>query len=445
MGDINLIRLCRFDKAGFSEALRNKELEPLGLIPRSINIDHAKYSLIGKKFDRLDLYPIRKRTGNHLWFRLRQAIGFTLRQARRYNPVYKFFSNEIVNEDWLGMVDWHKFHRDHIIHQPMCVYVGFQLIDLIEKKPSLSAILKPFKCKYLTEYLREIGAPEIYYAPDRLDSELTKELWKDLFKEAFFLAALFHDSGYPWRFINIVRGKLGEKSNPADPTGRGLEWIMRNYGQRLLFYPFSGYRKQTPTEPGGWQDKLKSLISDCLTATHGLPGALSMLYLYDQIRKFPDEYARPPRPMASFCIEWAAMAVMMHDMADIYWGAKDHKEIPKNPQLRLSLDRDPLSFLLTLTDLLQDFSRPDATFPKINSDGVYLKYIEGRCESVKLEELEDSNTLKITYVYNNKEDYIKNKADFIPHNQERYFDPNYGYLDVKSMNYSRILLEAELL
>ena len=54
------------------------------------------------------------------------------------------------------------------------------------------------------------------------------------------------------------------------------------------------------------------------------------------------------------------MAVMMHDMKKVYWGNNGMATLPENKHLRLRFDVDPLSCVITLADVLQDFERPCA-------------------------------------------------------------------------------------
>ena len=62
--------------------------------------------------------------------------------------------------------------------------------------------------KYLKEYLLNTHVLEGENKELWLDKTCSKELWKAIFIEAAYLAAVFHDMGYPWRYVNILTSKL---------------------------------------------------------------------------------------------------------------------------------------------------------------------------------------------------------------------------------------------
>ena len=134
-------------------------------------------------------------------------------------------------------------------------------------------------------------------------------------------------------------------------------------------------------------------------------------------------------------------------MADFYAEVDENSRLQiKKPQLRLSIEKDPLSFMLTLTDQIQDFNRPDATFSEhrtpISTD-INIRY-SYRCDKVELHWEDSSRVLTIKYFYNNPRDYLENRNEFLPKRQLQYFDPYRGYLDYSGLGISEIKLEAKL-
>jgi hypothetical protein len=180
------------------------------------------------------------------------------------------------------------------------------------------------------------------------------------------------------------------------------------------------------------------LLERGLSETHGMPGAISFLHLNDQLRVYPSS----DKPLHRFGLEWAAMAIMMHDMGKIYGKATADTVEVKTPQIRLSFDRDPLSFVMSLTDLIQDFARPDATFLAGKANTTTVGYGH-RCHGIRLIWDNTDHVLRIIYQYKRYQDYIANKTLFLPESQRLYFDPLHGYLDPGSLWIKRILLEAE--
>jgi hypothetical protein len=271
------------------------------------------------------------------------------------------------------------------------------------------------------------------------DFPYSQTLRKWLFLETFFLATLFHDIGYPWNFVTKVHDKLKTLSPIENPITQNSNKIARHYYDRLVLYPLRGYNGRDIMEPDYWPEDFTKLVNESITRTHGLPGAIALLYLNDVVRKYPlDDNDRPAR---RFCIEWAAMAVMMHDMAGIYASIDDDGN--KNyPHLRLSLSRDPLSFMLTLTDQLQEFDRPDATF-RGDDDSAVVTY-GSRCKNVQVRWNEDTGLFKIIYEYERDSDYYKNRDRYLPERELLYFDPVEGYLDFSDIGIREVQLEAAL-
>jgi len=82
----------------------------------------------------------------------------------------------------------------------------------------------------------------------------------------------------------------------------------------------------------------------------------------------------------------------------IYYGKASSAKWPKNPHLRLRFDADPLSCIVTLPDVLQDFERPCVEFAADNSDNekVLAKYKSGG-SATKINYNNRTKTLQIVY------------------------------------------------
>jgi len=442
-----------------SSGEKNIFTEQVGVFAPFISVDNQRYKEIREKTSPFSIRDFEKRTANMMVDKTRGAIGLTLKYAQSFFPAYKFYISEFLNDEWLAAVDWHKgFHRDHVIHQPYVAYIGMTLLhdkgeifgssvlcgkSLLDK--CIDTILEQRHCEYLMEYLKEMGAPSIYWNYEN-HGQLTRELWKWMFVDTFFMAALFHDIGYPWKFINAIHGKLDPHAPLENPAQKNAKQIAVSYGDRLVFYPLNNYRKKSPSTPADWQSRFNELVQKGLAETHGMPGAISFLHLNDLLAKYPAKTASPAR---RFCVEWAAMAILMHDMSGIYskiddrFGSLSMKV--NNPQLRVSFLRDPLSFVLTLSDLIEDFGRPNARFVKTRSqndnDKVEIVYYS-KCSSVDVE-CDKQGRMKIKYKFNNKADVAQKRIQFIPKETLQYFDPIEGYLDYRGSGIKSVKLLAE--
>jgi hypothetical protein len=133
---------------------------------------------------------------------------------------------------------------------------------------------------------------------------------------------------------------------------------------------------------------------------------------------------------------------MMHDMQKFY-----EEGVSSEPMkhLRVSLTRDPLSFLLTLIDQIQDFGRFSASFfreigsDKEKDEKVHIKY-DVACHRVEIVRQTPSE-LAIKYYFKRENDFRVNDG-FKKKEEKKYFDPRSGYLDYSALPISRIRLLA---
>ena len=194
-------------------------------------------------------------------------------------------------------------------------------------------------------------------------------------------------------------------------------------------YPLYGYDDVAVNNPGENQkDQAIALIEKGLMKTHGMPGALGFMCLNDSIR----EYGKTdPYYDASFrlILDWAAVGIMMHDMKGLYWGKSDQ---PETPILRIDFEKDPLSCLVALADILEEFHRPSAEFD-LNNKGEKDEYVSVKygftCKGSEIDM--DGDLLKVTYHYGSQEaadNCLKDREKEV----EEYLKPPYGYLDLSS-------------
>jgi hypothetical protein len=429
----------------FWDFVSSGEFQPPQAFVPVINLDLSKYCHWEELCtNHISYMSLEERMTPELFSTIYRSFNsFLLRFSPDYFPGYQFIAGECANSDWLAIVDRHKsFHRDHIVHQPLTTYIGMRLLQndivLMDGQTLLQHCLSAVSgeaCNYLrVSYQKMCGHDDIFQ-----DKPLHKKLLEFMFCDAFFLASLYHDIGYPWQFINILNTNFDHVLIFNDPRHQNsIETLRRCYGNRLVFFPFQGYRQPDGTEPAMWLSEMDNFVSQALQNTHGLPGALAMLNLMDSLRVFPDLNDCPEQ---RFCLEWAAMVIMRHDIAKLYATIEmDNTLNVRNPHLRLSFEQDPLSFLLTFCDIIQDFGRFDGHFTNLRGD-VQLNYNE-RCHKVCLDKPQ-SDILRITYFYKDLEDYYLNAADYLPKRELLYFDPVAGYLDYSAMGISKVVLTAK--
>lgn len=418
---------------------------------RKLEEEHEeKGNDIGKAFR-----EVRRRVSRDYYRQMYPVQARALDYSQMSFPAYRFILPEVLANDWLAIVDWHKFHRDHVLHQPLTTYVVQKLLKELllfgDGRCLLDAcideILKWDKTVYLKDFLLGIGVKEL--EPWLKDGCASRALWKSLFTEAACLAAMFHDMGYPWHYVNLLNNKLKHAGYQSDAPTSDAEKLFNAFGHRLLCCPLNGYRVIDKSAPSTWPQRQINIMAKALGSTHGFPGAIGFLYLNDVVRDYPTD---PTHPIRQFCVEWAAMAIMMHDMSAIYWGDKISTP-PDNLHMRLRFEVDPLSCVIALADMLEDFSRPVATFKdntdqdntnQDNTDSVDVSYHFG-CKSVNLElNWGLTNPTKIVYRFKDIRQHAA-KVNMIPKVHQEYFDQHNGYIDLSAIGVRRVEMEAQLL
>jgi hypothetical protein len=394
---------------------------------------------------------LRRRVCGEYYWRTYPVQVQALDYSQMSFPAYRFILPEVLADDWLAIVGWHKFHRDHVLHQPLTAYVVQKLLKnsastgqsflLSDGRPLLDAcideVLKWDSTAYLKDSLLGMGVRESEPWLNR--GPASRTLWKCLFLETAYVAAMFHDMGYPWQYVNLLANKLDQAGYQSESPISDAERLVSAFGNRLLYAPLNGYRVLDNNTPATWRQRLLDITAKAVPRTHGFPGAIGFLYLNDVLRDFP---ADRTHPIKQFCVEWAAMAIMMHDMRGIYWG-DDTRSPPDNDHMRLKFEVDPLSCVITLADVLQDFSRPAAAFRE-NAASVDVSYHDG-CDSARLEldSTNPSRAMKIVYCFSDPREHAS-KLSFLPKDRREFFDEEYGYLDLSAVGIRGVEMEAEL-
>jgi|GEM_PF-1001911 len=434
----------------------NSFIYPKNFLP-FIDIDRGKYDTLKaehekNKFTVADTFKgLQIRVGDTHFRKVYQAQSSALNFSETSFPPYRFLMPEVLTDDWLAIVDIHKKHcRDHALHQPLTSYVVFCLLGGGNSKESFRigdkylldiCVDKVFDLfynddvDYLKEYIQNIKIDKVLL--DR-DNHLSRFIWKVLFYETAMNAAIFHDIGYPWQYINRLNKSLNHSDFNPDLQPTNTKNILDNFSHRLLMSAFNGYKKVKNDMPSDWNKNMSRLITKSLTSTHGFPGALGYLYLNDKIRKYPT--TKSISPLHQLCVEWAALGIMMHDMGGIYWGNSNNIK-PDNEQLQLSFEKDPLSCIIALADVIEDFERPLVHFQKCNSN-ICSSYTSP-CIGAKL--IHTTNKLEIKYLFISQNEVIKNKLIKEKGDQKTYFDSRYGYLDLSSIGINTVELKCMLI
>lgn len=402
------------------------------------------------------LKELKRRTTSDYFNKVYRAQTGALEYSKIVFPTYKFIMPDALADDWLSTVDWHKKYqtRDHSLHQTLTAYIVAKLLGNGDESLSLKMpdggnllgyccdwILKSRKMEYFRNYSKSIGVDF-----DMLSATVKKWWVRDVFYEAAITSALFHDMGYPWQYVNslaksIEVAEYGDTMNLVCNAAITKESIKN----RLLIYPFYGYSETNlKHSPIQLEKEVSEMIEKGLRNTHGLPGALGFMCLNDKIRNYRQI---PTFSGASYrlILDWAAVGIMMHDMLNVYWGDKERKEKKKrpcHPSLKLSFDLDPLSSLITMADVLEEFYRPYAQFNTIDYKKERTVALNYGFPCVETAAEIKGRMLYIRYKYKDSKDAAFNRRRRIEEAQE-YFHKDFGYMDLSSLGIEGVDCDTE--
>ena len=387
------------------------------------------------------LEELEKRTTYEYYRKVETAQTHARAYATKVFPAYEFIMPDAVTDDWLSTMDWHKKYptRDHSLHQTLTAYIVSAMLGngdpskglmLSGEESLLSRCAKLMtngaKMAYLRDYLKEI---DLDYAQHQGEYDYSWAV--EVFYETALLAAQFHDIGYPWQFINTLAKELTTESY------KRMSGILINSDaaydyvkDRLLIYPFYGYQgTEVKKKDQEKTDIIKSLLTKCVLGTHGMPGALGFMCLNESFRGFRKTHDTD-EATNMFILDWAAVGIMMHDMPDIYWGLDNKTGNPEVPFLRLDFETDPLSCIISLADILEEFERPKAFFDEKKEGDKRIKV--GYSFSCKGSRIEiDGGHLKIIYYYDKEKERGDNN-DWRVNEVNKYLNPQNGYIDLSS-------------
>jgi len=201
----------KFSYEDYQTLLANGQFHPPCSFQRYIPINRTQYRNVEDEHaEKNNSYEkafreLRRRVGRDYYHKVYPVQSRTLDYSQMAFPAYKFVLPEILADDWLACVGWHKFNRDHALHQPLTAYIVLKLLrddgsDKVFKigndsllELCIQEIHKGEGAGYLKEYLLKTKIlsnqdKEIWLG----EKACSKELWKALFVEAAYLAYSVH-------------------------------------------------------------------------------------------------------------------------------------------------------------------------------------------------------------------------------------------------------------
>lgn len=417
--------------------LHSAELMPIAPLNPMQNVDRAKLS------DAIEGYDVNKRI-KRTFDEFKKRLGSEYfdefervqTRAKEYGafvfPPYKFLFLDITCEDWLSLLDFHRgFSRDHSVHQPLTAYIVCKLLgdgdsakafkisgeSLLDK--AVDTIVDGAESQYLRDRLseKEKNPNSPLLAGD-------KGVWKSVFYQTAIITAMFHDLGYPWQFIERMHDSLKDEKLLCGRLPANSPLVTNYIAQHkdeLMFRPFYNYGKDNLTS-----DNINiSLFDKYIHLSHGVTGALAY-QRYNEV--FRPDVKNEKSGLIEFCQEWSCLAILMHDMQKAYTNREGFS--------KLDFNTDPLSYIISLADTLEDFNRPNAKFNPTKK-GCEIEYSFPSL-AVKLEE--DNGVGKIIYkVCPQTKDFQSEQKS---KDQKVLFDQPDGYFDLQSIGLSWMTIEC---
>lgn len=358
-------------------------------------------------------------------------------------PAYKFILPETLADDWASTVDWHKEWptRDHSLHQPLSAYIVQRLLGFGNVEKSLltpNGRLLPLCADKLlnsagTEYIRKYF--ESLYPDFQNWDSAQKQTWATyLFYESAVVAALFHDMGYPWQFVN----RLKEHIDFADYLDEEIanlgsgDSIFNYLENHLLALPFNAYQSITDQLSEPEIRSIKEVMHKAYIKSHGFPGALAFTALTNATFTYPTPFTHEAAT-TKLKMEMAAVAILMHDMEGLY--RKGDK------CFHLSFDVDPLSCIIAMADVLEEFERPSASFENDDNNHEGIVHITYKVPCVGTNLTIEGGIFKVEYLYKTDDDADscrKRRKEEI----DNYFGIGKGFIDLTTLGITNIACDT---
>ena len=420
----------------------------------------------------------------NVFFSVRSSINALHRYSSDLFPAFRELLPVFLTNEWSALTGiGNKFFRDHIMHQIQTAAVVKKLllemifpIDYVAEKlemPVPPKIMTGDTCRLLdvcafimlrkpttgTSHRKTRGATFIhnyahilglnnYFIQGDANEQRAFERWRETIYVTAITAACYHDMGYMFSFAGSILRPLLPFGKFSKAGCFDAEYIQRTSSNALFMHNFTG-TYDWHTHPGTQLNsiELQQIIQFACDKSHGLHTAHAFVYLNDILR----DRDKPLKPWAQLVIQWAASAMLMHDLQGVREDVKNKingkgKSLYKDNYLRVALMEDPVSFVLTLADQIQAYNRY-STYGKRDGKKTNL-YFESHIQKVELQyyllrggEQKQKQKYKwfisqmgLNYVFYkeppNRYEVTKtlHEKDFFKSTKKNYFDEKSGYL-----------------
>jgi len=483
-----------------SEVYRLWDLYP---IPNLVRVDrHAFYELhrraneggLIKNYHEA-IWKLEERLPTDIFTYIHSSVNALYRYSSNLFPAFRELLPEFLASEWLALVDIRqKFYREHIVHQTQTAVVVkklllkemFQikhikkhldlnwvppgsnglccLLDIcaliMMKEPLTGPKYKKHRSPaFIQNYARMLGLCDYFITPNDMLQQF--KFWHETIYVTAVTAACYHDIGYVFNFAGTMLRPLLPFCDFCSTGCFDAEYLQRTASNTLYMHNFTGIY-DWHTHPGVRlkTNELHQIIQSACAESHGLYSAHAFICLNEHLRNKD----LPPNPWAQLIMQWAASAMLMHDLSNIRKKIKPradkgdslHDSLYNDNYLRVMLTEDPVSFIVTMADQIQSYNRYNTYVKKlppkgkkkgVGSDSINLNF-EAPIERVKLNYDETSREAKLTHGFSSdllpdrKKTYqIMHEHNFFPKMNKDFFNYDYGYLDIPKWLFES--LEAE--
>lgn len=337
--------------------------DKLDLLTKMININHFMTSKVkGEKYpDNFSIFFHLKKVMPRSYFREMEYC------ALAYSTIFgKILPDLAKNIEQLAYIEWLCYvepenpnYRDHFVHMLKVAFVYDKIISENKKIENKLVKLQFDKSQHFSSWI----------AQRRLDFDKSQK--KDIITAAYFLASIFHDFGYGYKFLRSYEERLFKLNIlGSDSIGITKErfGILKKslLGEFILERHVECENRSIDNLSNKQKDNLLfGFIRDCLPLNHSVASSLIILdiaeYLYHGKIIFLELY---------IAFQLAAEACLVHDLTDPgkYLHLKNSSINHKHFLDCNCCNEIPMTILLILADELSVWSRPHIEYKLDNDD-----------------------------------------------------------------------------
>ena len=343
--------------------IKNNGGSKLDIISEMIDIDNCMTSKVkGEKHpDKFSIFSYLKKVMPRGYFHEMEYC------ALAYSTIFgKILPNLAKNIEQLAYIEWLCYvepqnpnYRDHFVHMLKVAFVYDKIISKNNKIKSKLLKLQFNKSNHFSSWI----------AQRRLDFDKSQK--KDIITAAYFLASIFHDFGYGYKFLRSYEERLFKLnilgSDSIGITKARSEIIKKSLlGEFILNRHAECENRSIDNLSNKQKDNLIfGFIRDCLPLNHSVASSLIILDIAE------DLYQRQIiLPSLYIAFQLAAETCLIHDLTN----PKNYlhfKNSSRNHEHFLDCNfcnEIPMSILLILADELSMWGRPLIEYEHDNND-----------------------------------------------------------------------------